>query len=123
MKPPFCCSRLSLVLLGFVAACQPTPAPPMTVCDNFDFSDGVDPTVLKNALVHAAEWANENYGEECVVCAGFAIVNGQDLRIHITSPIENAVLNTRALLTYRISDGSFSHSGNSGSCYAWRNLE
>ncbi len=120
MKHYFYRPRLTLFLLPFVVACQAAPTQPISVCSEFDLSENVDPTVLRTALIHAAEWSCENYGEECVVCADFARVNGTELRIHITSPIEVAVLNTSALLSYRVSDGSFLSGGKSHSCYAWR---
>ncbi len=95
-----------LVLVGCAATSDDSKLgaivePAMQICIGEEAPETVRPDVIYNALVQAAAWANQVYGEDCAVCAEFLQVSDRQMTIHITGPTgEEFYISTSATMTF-----------------------
>jgi hypothetical protein len=65
---------------------------------------GVSADSFSAALREAQRYSDEKYGSDCVVCAE-VFDRPEEYMLHITSPIEDTLINTSAAVTVRKADG------------------
>jgi hypothetical protein len=69
------------------------------------------------ALRQAQRYSDEKYGSDCFVCAE-VFDRPEEYMLHITSPIEDALINTSAAITVRKKDGAITQRAIWHSCHA-----
>jgi hypothetical protein len=108
----------AIALLSSGCATHRGPDPlPMETCATGAKPAGVDAAALSAALVEAQRYSNKVYGPDCFVCAE-VFDDTKDYMLHITSPLEDMLINTSAAITVRKSDGAVIDRGIWHSCHA-----
>jgi hypothetical protein len=69
------------------------------------------------ALREAQRYSDEKYGSDCFVCAEL-LDDSDEYMLHITSPIEDTLINTSAAITVRKRDGAVTERAIWHSCHA-----
>lgn len=69
------------------------------------------------ALKQAQRYSDEKYGSDCFVCAE-VFDRPDEYMLHITSPIEDMLINTSAAITVRKTDGAIAQRAIWHSCHA-----
>ena len=83
-----------------------------------DETKAIDSAQLQSALVRAQAYSNEFYGKDCFVCAELLSYEDGNIRLHITSPLPDMLINTSAVITVRAADGKVLSKGAYHSCHA-----
>jgi tRNA U54 and U55 pseudouridine synthase Pus10 len=78
---------------------------------------GVAAESFSAALREAQRYSDEKYGSNCYVCAE-VFDRPAEYMLHITSPIEDMLINTWAAITVRKADGAVTERGIWHSCHA-----
>jgi len=99
-------------------------AEPMQPCGELNYPTPVGAKSLDAALRRATKWAQQNYGEDCVVCAEPFGEDERTFGVHVTSPDLDGemVMNTSALLTFRQSNGHLIRAAKYHSCFVKRHV-
>jgi hypothetical protein len=59
-----------------------------------------DAKVLDKSLVKAQIWSDKIYGDDCYVCAEVYAVEKDSFTLHITSPVDDMLINTSATIEF-----------------------
>jgi hypothetical protein len=95
-----------------------TSVQPMRTCVVGAIPSGVDAIAFQTALAQAQRFSDRIYGSDCFVCAEVVGDEPTSYMLHITSPIEDMLLNTSAEIKVRKSDGAVLSKAQYHSCYA-----
>jgi hypothetical protein len=107
-----------LLLVGTSCATQPEiPAHQMQTCVEGAIPAGIELAAFSEALQKAQSYSDKVYGEDCFVCAE-VFDDADTYMLHITSPIEDMLINTSAAITVRKSDGAVTDRSIWHSCHA-----
>lgn len=110
---------LTVCLLAFAGCAAMPPAPmPMELCKVTEETAALDPGQMRMALIRAQEYSNDFYGEDCFVCAELMSHQDGEIKLHITSPLPDMLINTSAAITVRAADGKVLDKGAYHSCRA-----
>lgn len=110
----------SAIVLLVVTSCASQPkvaARQMETCLEGAMPAGVEPSALSAALQKAQRYSDKVYGEDCFVCAE-VFDDVDSYMLHITSPVEDMLINTSAAITVRKSDGAVINRSIWHSCHA-----
>jgi hypothetical protein len=115
--------RVGILALGmaFCTSCvfsQRDAPRPMETCVQGALPTDVDPAAFATALARAEVYSEKIYGKDCFVCAELMADRQTSYTLHITSPVEDLLLNTSATVTFRKSDGAVEATAQYHSCYA-----
>jgi hypothetical protein len=77
----------------------------------------VTPESFAASLREAQRYSDEKYGSDCFVCAEL-FDDPDEYMLHITSPIEDMLINTSAAITVRKRDGAVTERAIWHSCHA-----
>jgi hypothetical protein len=106
--------------IGAISGCAASPLAEvrlMKTCVDGAAPTGVSAESFSAALMAAQKYSDEKYGSDCVVCAE-VLDRPEEYMLHITSPIEDALINTSAAITVRKSDGVVTSRAIWHSCHA-----
>ena len=92
--------------LIFLSACAPKPIVPVELCFESESFSGLDDKVLATALRRSGRWSASHYGKDCYVCAEPSSIDEDTFSLHLTSPIDDILIDTSALLTFRRDDAT-----------------
>jgi hypothetical protein len=107
-----------LLLVGTSCASQPkVAARQMQTCVEGAMPAGIEQPAFSAALQKAQRYSDKVYGEDCFVCAE-VFDDVDEYMLHITSPIEDMLINTSAAITVRKSDGAVINRSIWHSCHA-----
>jgi hypothetical protein len=90
----------------------------METCVRGALPTAVEPAAFTTALARAQAYSDEIYGKGCFVCAEVFADKQTSYTLHITSPIEDMLINTSATITFRKSDGAVVATAKYHSCHA-----
>jgi hypothetical protein len=90
----------------------------MKLCAVTEETEALDPIQLRMALVRAQSYSNDFCGEDCFVCAELLRYEEGNIELHITSPVQDMLINTSAVITVRAADGKVLDKGAYHSCHA-----
>jgi hypothetical protein len=101
--------RTFLAAALFVACCEcaigtDAPLQPMKTCVVGVVPRGVAAATFSRALLDAQRYSVRIYGADCLVCAEVMADSDSGFTLHITSPIEDMLLNTSATISFRKPD-------------------
>ena len=114
-----CLAVICLVSVGvFGCATHPTPTSrQMQTCVDGATPADVTAESFAAALREAQRYSDEKYGSDCFVCAEL-LDDSDEYMLHITSPIEDTLINTSAAITVRKRDGAVTERAIWHSCHA-----
>src|SRR5688572_18936081 len=108
------------LLVAVVLGCATHTAPSsgqMATCVEGAAPANVTPESFAASLIEAQRFSDEKYGADCFVCA--EVFDELDkYMLHITSPIEDMLVNTSAAITVRKRDGEVIERAIWHSCHA-----
>src|SRR3569833_2375699 len=78
----------------------------METCVQGASPSGVDTSAFTSARARAQAYSDDIYGKDCFVCAEVFADEPASYTLHITSPIQDMLINTSAIIRFRKSDGS-----------------
>jgi hypothetical protein len=106
----------SAVLFGCASGSLTEPRR-METCVEGAAPTGVTVEAFAAALMEAQRYSDKKYGSDCFVCAE-VFDRPDEYMLHITSPIEDMLINTSAAVTVRKADGAVTERGIWHSCHA-----
>ena len=114
-----CSSILCLAAVTAAGCATRPPAEPrqMKTCIEGAAPADVSAESFSAALREAQRYSDERYGSDCFVCAE-VFDQPDEYMLHITSPIEDMLINTSAAITVRKTDGAVTMRGAWHSCHA-----
>jgi len=89
----------------------------MATCVEGAAPANVTPESFASSLREAQRYSDEKYGSDCFVCAE-VFDQPEEYMLHITSPIEDMLINTSAAIAVRKSDGAVTERAIWHSCHA-----
>lgn len=90
--------------LILLSACATEPIIPVELCYESEIFSDLDDRVLAKALSRSGHWSARHYGKDCYVCAEPSSVDEDTFSLHLTSPIDDILIDTSSLLTFRRDD-------------------
>src|SRR5690349_8054109 len=107
-----------LLLVGTSCAAEPKfAARQMKTCVEGAMPAGIEFAAFSSALQKAQHYSDKVYGKDCFVCA--EVFDDTDTyMLHVTSPIEDMLINTSAAITVRKYDGAVTDRAIWHSCHA-----
>jgi len=90
----------------------------METCVRGASPTGVETSAFANALSRAQAYSDKIYGKDCFVCAEVFEDEPASYTLHITSPIEDMLINTSATIRVRKSEGAVLQTAKYHSCHA-----
>jgi hypothetical protein len=114
-----CCAIFCLATVA-VSGCatHPTAEPrQMETCVKGAVPADVSAESFSAALKEAQRYSDEKYGPDCFVCAE-VFDQPDEYMLHITSPVEDMLINTSAAVTVRKVDGAVTERSIWHSCHA-----
>jgi hypothetical protein len=108
------------VVVAALSACAAHPAAAprqMQTCVEGAAPAEVSAEAFAAGLREAQRYSDEKYGSDCFVCAE-VFDRPEEYMLHITSPVDDMLINTSAAVTVRKSDGAITARGIWHSCHA-----
>ena len=106
-------------LLIVVSACASEPIVPVELCYESDRFAELDETLLGAGLSQSGRWSAKHYGRDCYVCAEPYSIDENTFSFHLTSPFDDIMVDTSAVLTFSRTDASIVREAKYHSCHVW----
>jgi hypothetical protein len=112
---------LSILAIAFCASCASSHrnvSRVMETCVRGASPKSDEMSAFTMARARAQAYSDEIYGKDCFVCAEVFADEPASYTLHITSPIEDMLINTSATIRFRKSDGAVLATAKYHSCHA-----
>jgi hypothetical protein len=109
---------LAIVICGSCTSSHGTVPRIMGTCVEGASPTSVAISAFSTALGRAQAYSDQIYGKDCFVCAEVFADEPTSYTLHITSPIQDMLINTSATIRFRKSDGAVVATARYHSCHA-----